>query len=90
MTKAGPIRVGIGGWTYEPWRGSFYPDTLPKARELEYAASYLTAIEVNGTFYSSQTPATFAKWRKAAPDGFIYTLKANRFCTQRKDLSQSG
>lgn len=90
MTKPGPIRVGIGGWTYEPWRATFYPETLPKARELEYAASHLTAIEVNGTFYSSQSPATFAKWRKAAPDGFVYTLKANRFCTQRKDLSQSG
>ena len=90
MTKAGIIRVGIGGWNYEPWRAAFYPDTLAKARELEYAASRLTAIEVNGTFYSRQSPATFAKWRKAAPDGFVYTLKAGRACTQRKDLSQSG
>jgi uncharacterized protein YecE (DUF72 family) len=90
MTKSGPIRVGIGGWTYEPWRGTFYPEGLPKARELEYAVSHLTAIEVNGTFYSRQSPATFAKWRKAAPDGFVYALKAGRFCTQRKDLSQSG
>ena len=90
MTKAGAIRVGIGGWNYEPWRGTFYPETLPKARELEYAASRLTAIEVNSTFYSRQSPATFAKWRNAAPDGFVYTLKAGRACTQRKDLSQSG
>ncbi|GGB95200.1 hypothetical protein GCM10011494_12070 [Novosphingobium endophyticum] len=90
MTKAGPIRVGIGGWTYEPWRGTFYPEGLAKARELEYAASRLTAIEVNSTFYSRQSPATFAKWRKAAPDGFAYALKAGRACTQRRDLSQSG
>ena len=86
----GPIRVGIGGWTYEPWRGTFYPAGLPKARELEHAASRLTAIEVNGTFYSTQSPATFARWRKAVPDGFVFTLKASRFCTQRKDLSQAG
>lgn len=87
---AGTIRVGIGGWNYEPWRGTFYPETLPKAHELEYATSRLTAIEVNSTFYSRQSPATFARWRKAAPDGFVYTLKAGRACTQRKDLSQSG
>ncbi|MDE8650254.1 DUF72 domain-containing protein [Novosphingobium album (ex Liu et al. 2023)] len=86
----GGIRVGIGGWTYEPWRGTFYPAGLPQARELAYAAGRLTAIEINGTFYSSQKPATFAKWRDAAPAGFVYSLKAARFCTQRKDLSQSG
>ncbi|MEJ2408319.1 MAG: DUF72 domain-containing protein [Novosphingobium sp.] len=88
--KSGPIRVGIGGWTFEPWRGTFYPEGLARARELEYAASRLTAIEVNGTFYSAQRPATYAKWAKAAPDGFVFTLKAGRFCTQRKDLSQAG
>lgn len=87
---SGTIRVGIGSWTFEPWRGTFYPDDLPKTRELEYAASRLTAIEVNGTFYSRQAPATFAKWHKAAPEGFVFALKAGRFCTQRKDLSQSG
>jgi uncharacterized protein YecE (DUF72 family) len=71
--------VSVGGWTYEPWRGTFYPETLAKARELEYAASRLTAIEINGTFYSRQSPATFARWRKSAPEGFVYTLKAGRF-----------
>ena len=86
----GKVRVGIGGWTYEPWRGTFFPEDLPKTRELEYAASRLTAIEINGTFYSSQSPATFAKWRKAVPDGFVFTLKAARYCTQRKDLTQAG
>lgn len=90
MTKGGPIRVGIGGWTFEPWRGVFYPLDLPKTRELEYATSRLTAIEVNGTFYSRQSPSTFAKWRDAAPEGFVFSLKASRYCTQRKDLSQSG
>lgn len=87
---SGAVRVGIGGWTYEPWRGTFFPEDLPKTRELEYAASRLTAIEINGTFYSSQSPATFAKWRKAVPDGFVFTLKAARYCTQRKDLTQAG
>lgn len=88
--REGTIRAGIGGWTYEPWRGTFYPPKLPHARELEYAASRLTAIEINGTFYSSQKPATFAKWRDAVPDGFVFSLKAQRSCTQRNDLSQSG
>ncbi|HKR90818.1 DUF72 domain-containing protein, partial [Novosphingobium sp.] len=88
--SSGVIRAGIGGWTFEPWRGTFYPTDLPKARELEFAASRLNSIEVNGTFYSTQSPATFAKWRKAVPEGFVFALKASRFCTQRKDLSQAG
>ena len=66
----GPIRVGIGGWTFEPWRGPFYPPGLPQARELEYAGRHLTAIEINGTFYRTQTPASFAKWREACPTGW--------------------
>ena len=84
------IRIGIGGWTYAPWRGSFYPDGLPQRRELEYAAAHLTAIEVNGTYYGSQKPATFAAWAKAAPDGFIFSLKASRYCTNRKVLAEAG
>ncbi|MBB4152421.1 uncharacterized protein YecE (DUF72 family) [Sphingomonas jinjuensis] len=87
---AGAIRVGIGGWTYEPWRGSFYPEKLPHKRELEYAASKLTAIEVNGTFYSSFKPATFAGWRDATPDGFVFALKASRYCVTRKKLAEAG
>ena len=86
----GHIRVGIGGWTYEPWRGTFFPATLPKARELDHAVAKLTAIEVNGTYYSSQKPATFAKWAKAAPDGFRFALKASRYCTNRKLLADAG
>ncbi len=90
MTKQGKIRVGIGGWTYEPWRKTFYPDKWPQARELEYAASKLTAIEVNGTYYGSQKPATFATWAKAVPDGFVFSLKASRYCTNRKMLAEGG
>jgi uncharacterized protein YecE (DUF72 family) len=88
--RTGAIRVGIGGWTYEPWRGSFFPEKWPQAKELDYAAGKLTAIEVNGTYYSSQKPATFAKWAKAVPDGFVFSLKASRFCTNRKVLAESG
>lgn len=84
------IRIGIGGWTYEPWRGTFFPEKWPHKRELEYAASQLTAIEVNGTYYSSQKPATFASWAKQVPDGFVFTLKASRYCTNRKVLAEAG
>lgn len=86
----GRIRVGIGGWTFEPWRGPFYPPGLPQARELEHAGRYLTALEINGTFYRSQTPASFAKWRDAVPDDFVFTVKASRFCTNRKVLAEAG
>ncbi|MBA3879086.1 MAG: DUF72 domain-containing protein [Sphingobium sp.] len=84
------IRVGIGGWTYEPWRGVFYPPGTPHKRELDYAASKLNAIEINGTYYSSQKPATFASWAKAVPDGFVFSVKASRFCTNRKVLAEAG
>jgi uncharacterized protein YecE (DUF72 family) len=84
------IRVGVGGWTYEPWRDNFYPADLPAARELEYASRKLTVIEVNGTYYSTQKPATFAKWRDQTPDGFVFSLKANRFATNRRVLAEAG
>ncbi|EGF91515.1 hypothetical protein ABI_29320 [Asticcacaulis biprosthecium C19] len=87
---AGRIYVGIGGWTYEPWRGPFYPDGLSQKRELEYAASKLTSIEVNGTYYGSQKPETYRKWREETPDEFLFTLKGSRYCTNRKDLSLSA
>lgn len=83
------IKIGIGGWTYEPWRGSFYPPKLPHAKEIEFATNAMTAIEVNGTFYSRQSPKTFEKWAKTAPDGFLYALKASRFCTNRKNLAEA-
>ncbi len=89
MTHA-PIRVGIGGWTYEPWRGTFYPPKWPIKRELEYASRQVTAIEVNGTYYSGFKPATFAGWAATAPDSFVFTLKASRFCTNRKILAEAA
>jgi uncharacterized protein YecE (DUF72 family) len=89
-TATGTIRIGIGGWTYEPWRGTFYPDKLPQKRELEYASRQLTSIEINGTFYGSQKPETFAKWHDETPDGFVFSLKAPRFATNRKVLADAG
>ncbi|WP_438391501.1 DUF72 domain-containing protein [Caballeronia sp. DA-9] len=88
--NAGVIRVGIGGWTFEPWRGLFYPKDLVQKRELEYASRKLNSIEINGTFYGSQKPATFAKWRDETPDGFVFSLKAPRFSTHRRVLSEAG
>ena len=84
------IRVGVGGWTFEPWRDNFYPAGLPASRELEYASRKLTAIEINGTYYSSQKPATFAKWRDETPDGFVFSVKASRFATNRRVLAEAG
>ena len=88
--KAGQIRIGIGGWTFEPWRGAFYPKGLPHAKELAYASERLTSIEVNGTFYRSQTPATFRKWASEVPDGFVFSLKGPRFATNRRVLAEAG
>lgn len=87
---AGRIRFGIGGWTFEPWRGVFYPAGLKQADELAYAAARLTAIEINGTYYSSFKPDSWAKWRAATPDGFRFAVKASRFCTNRKVLGEMG
>jgi uncharacterized protein YecE (DUF72 family) len=84
------IHVGVGGWTYEPWRDNFFPKGLPHSRELHYASRQLTAIEVNGTYYSTFKPETFAKWRDETPDGFVFSLKANRFATNRKVLATAG
>jgi len=91
MTNAtGRIYAGIGGWTYEPWRGVFYPKGLPHARELAYAGAHLTSIEINGTFYRTQTPATFRKWASEVPDGFKFSLKGPRFATNRRVLKEAG
>lgn len=86
----GKIRVGVGGWTYEPWRGVFYPPKHPYARELDYAARHLTAIEINGTYYRLQSAKSFAGWAKATPDDFVFTVKASRYCTNRKVLGEAG
>ena len=88
--KSGSIHIGIGGWTFEPWRGVFYPEGLPHAKELEYASTHLTSIEVNGTFYRTQTPATFRKWASEVPAGFVFSLKGPRFATNRHVLAEAG
>ena len=89
-SRTAPIHVGIGGWTYAPWRGTFYPDKWPQKRELEFASRQLTAIEINGTFYSRFKPQNFAGWRAAVPDGFVFALKGSRYCTNRKVLADAG
>ncbi len=88
--KAGPIRVGIGGWTYAPWRGPFYPEGLPAKRELEFASRQLTAIEINGTFYRTQSAKSFAKWRDETPDDFVFTLKGHRAVVNKSKLAEAG
>jgi uncharacterized protein YecE (DUF72 family) len=84
------IRVGIGGWTYEPWRGAFYPQGLKHADELRYAASKLTAIEINGTFYRTQSAASFAKWRAETPEGFVFSVKGHRAVVNKQVLGEAG
>jgi len=87
---AGQIRVGVGGWTYEPWRGVFYPEKWSQKRELEYASRQLTSIEINGTYYSTFKPDSWMKWRDETPDDFVFSVKASRYCTNRKSLSDMG
>ena len=90
-SPVGPrIRVGIGGWNYAPWRDNFYPAKLVQRRELEYASRQLRAIEINGTFYGAQKPATYAKWAAETPAGFIFSLKAPRYITEGKRLADTG
>jgi uncharacterized protein YecE (DUF72 family) len=82
----GVVRVGISGWRYPAWRGDFYPKGLAQRRELEYAASQLTSIEVNGSFYSLQRPSSYAAWRADAPEGFVFAVKGPRFVTHLKRM----
>ena len=84
------IRVGIGGWTYPPWRGLFYPIGLAQSRELEFASRQFGAIEINATFYGRQSPSSWANWAKAVPDGFQFAIKGSRFCVTRPKLADAG
>ena len=84
------VRIGIGGWTYPPWRGTFYPDKLPQAKELEYASRQLGAIEINATFYGRQSPKSWANWEKIVPDGFQFAIKGSRFCVMRSKLAEAS
>jgi uncharacterized protein YecE (DUF72 family) len=86
--KTGTVRAGIGGWTYEPWRDNFYPSDLTQKRELEYASRQVTAIEINGTFYRTQTPASYRSWFDQTPDDFVFSLKAVRYAVNRKNLAE--
>ncbi len=89
MKNSGAIRVGIGGWVFPPWRGSFYPKGLRQAEELHYASRHVTAIEINGTFYRTQTPATFKKWHDETPDDFMFSVKGPRYLTYRGQLASA-
>jgi uncharacterized protein YecE (DUF72 family) len=84
------IRVGVGGWTYEPWRDNFFPAKWPHARELEYASRRLSAIEINSTYHGTQKRTSFAKWRDDTPDGFVFSVKASRYATNRGKLAEAG
>src|SRR5215210_6372591 len=86
----GTIRIGIGGWTYPPWRSLFYPDKLPQTRELEYASRQLGAIEINATFYGRQSPKSWEAWEKTVPDGFQFAIKGSRFCVTRSKLGEGA
>lgn len=90
MNSEGRIRVGIGGWSYEPWRETFYPADVPKKRELEYASRQLSMIEINATFYRLQKPSTFAGWRDQTPEDFVFAVKAPRYATTRPTLAEAG
>ena len=89
MTES-TIRVGVGGWDYDPWRDTFYPPKLPRSKQLDHMAGRLTAIEINATYYKLQTPELFERWAKAAPEGFRFAIKGSRFCTNRKVLGDRG
>lgn len=88
--KSGRIYVGVGGWNFAPWRGTFYPKGLAHARELHFASRELTSTEINSTFYRLQSAATFRKWHEDTPDGFVFSVKAPRFVTNRNDLATAG
>lgn len=84
------IYIGIGGWNFEPWRGTFYPDGLSQKKELDYASRKLTSIEINSTYYGAQKPETFAKWRDETPEGFVFCVKGSRYTTNRRVLAEAG
>src|SRR5262245_56399732 len=87
---SGTIRVGIGGWVYEPWREVFYPKDLPHKRELEFASRAVNSIEINGTYYSLFKPHSWREWRDETPDDFVFAIRGSRFCTNRKVLATAA
>lgn len=90
IPNTGRIRVGVGGWTFPPWRGRFYPKGLPHARELEFASRQLSSIEINGTFYGPQSADSFRRWHDETPDDFVFSMKAPRSITYKRELAEAG
>ena len=90
MGDGSAIHVGIGGWNFPPWRGTFYPSGLPQSKELAYASRHVTSIEINSTFYGSQKPASFRKWRDETPEDFVFSVKGPRYATHRTDLNEAA
>ncbi|MDQ0643285.1 DUF72 domain-containing protein [Microbacterium murale] len=78
---SGVVRVGTSGWRYDGWRGDFYPAGLPQRRELEYVGEQFSTLELNGSFYSLQRPASFHHWRESVPEGFVFAVKGSRYVT---------
>ena len=89
MNATGNIRIGISGWRYKGWRGTFYPESLPQRRELEFASARFDSIELNGSFYSLQKPESFARWRDETPPGFVFAIKGSRYVTHMRRLLQA-
>lgn len=87
---SGAIRVGIGGWTYPPWRGTFYPEGLKQANELAFASRMFGAIEINATFYGRQSPNSWQAWAASVPEGFQFAVKGSRYCVSRPRLAEAG
>lgn len=90
QSKPGRIRIGVGGWTYDPWNETFYPKGLPRARQLEYASRTLTSIEIDSTYYRGMSPQIFQKWRDETPEDFVFAVKGSRFVTNRRVLAEAG
>jgi uncharacterized protein YecE (DUF72 family) len=90
QSELGRIRIGVGGWSFDPWRATFYPEGLPRGRELEYASRRLTSIEIDSTYYGGKTPEIFRTWRDATPEDFVFAVKGSRFVTNRRVLAQAG
>jgi uncharacterized protein YecE (DUF72 family) len=88
--RMGEIRVGVGGWTYAPWRGLFYPKEVTQKRELEFASRHLSSIEIDGTYYGTQKRESFIRWREETPDDFVFSVKGPRFATNRRVLDEAG
>lgn len=86
MSDVGKVHIGVSGWRYPHWRRTFYPEKLPQRAELEYASTRFSSVEINGTFYSLQRPASFQRWREQTPDDFLFSVKGSRLITHMLKL----